>query len=260
MTLPSSPSSVSASVVEIERRIQWPAISALLFVGMMVALGVVAFIGIRREPAVITGLPDDPDARAAALLVQDGIVLGGELRLFTSLRSARDTTTAAPPAPPDIVPALAATAPSSMEQAAALLYRAQDRNPREPRLLAALGALELAQGALPRAERHYRDALRHAPEYGEARLGLGVARALIGEQAGDERVQRRLELQALAHLAAVRPPDPAFETALWDRVLLLERVGRDVEARRCAGEYCERYPTSPWADRMSTANEAERRR
>ena len=52
--------------------------------------------------------------------------------------------------------------------------------------------------------------------------------------------QRQHFLRAIAQFAALDPRDAEYEEALYDRALLLERVGRKAEAARYAREYVAR--------------------
>jgi hypothetical protein len=261
--MPQSPNPPApVSVEEIGRRIRWPALPALLFVGIMAGLGVVALVGTRREPPILTGLPDDADVRAAVAAVRDVRFEAGPLRLHSALladaprqdaseavsrtrtEAARDERSPARRHDEER-PSFTTWLPANPgpEQAAAItraterLTRAEDRFPHEPRIVAAFGALDLVSGSLERAEQRYRAAADRAPGYGEARLGLGVTLALMGARAASERERRRMMLQAIAQLAAVRARDPMAEVALYDRVLLLERVGRREESARLRAEF-----------------------
>jgi hypothetical protein len=88
---------------------------------------------------------------------------------------------------------------------------------------------------------------------GEAHLGLGVALALTAETLSDLAADRGLRLRAIAQFAAVPENDPVYLAALYDRALLLKRVGRESEAREWARQYRERDATSPWAEALDRA-------
>ena len=142
---------------------------------------------------------------------------------------------------------------SRLEKARRYLEIASARNPRDPRFDCLFGHLELAGGALERAAGRYRAALAFAPRYGEARLGLGVALARQATHATNEPEARGLTLQAIAQLAAVEEGDRFHLPALYNRALLLGRVGREPEARRWAARYVELDPGSDWAERLRHA-------
>lgn len=98
----------------------------------------------------------------------------------------------------------------------------------------------------PEAERLFRRAVEIAPSYGEARLGFGVTLALRAEVEGGGERSRGLRLRAVSQLAAVAETDPVHDEALYDRVVLLARVGRVEEARHWARRYAARDPGSAW--------------
>src|SRR2546426_6679697 len=172
-TLPSAP------VAEIERHIRWPALPAILFLGILVALGVVAALGIRSRSSIISGLPDDPDVRAAADLVRGRLRVDvGALRFRSALLG--ENAVADPRAASDdhsrtgTIDAGAARGPEGaagepggagshetavgrvsstddrlrLAKAAAYLNRARARSPRELRIAAAAASLDLARGEL----------------------------------------------------------------------------------------------------------------
>jgi tetratricopeptide (TPR) repeat protein len=227
----------AAPVAEIERRIRWRALPALAFLVILVALGVVAVMPMLRPPRIVTGLPADPDARAAAELLRDRLrfdAAGLRYRLAV-IGDNRQPPPAAPAVEPEV------------DRAAALLASARRRHPDDARLEAAAASLDLARHDLARAERGYREVLDRASHYGEARLGLGLALALEAAAATGDLEARRFRLEAIAQFAAVDPRDPAFEAALYDRALLLGRVGRRDEARALARDYLAGDGGSRWA-------------
>ena len=190
-------------------------------------------------PRILTGLPDDPELRRVPELLRVAADAHGELRFQSSFASAPKSGRGASAAPA-----------AERAEAERLLLAARKRHPRDPRIVAGLGCYELALDRLERAERNYRQALDRAADYGEARLGLGVTLAERARGVGDEDQARRLRLAAIAQLAAVDPRDSVFLPALYNRALLLIRVGREEEARRWAGLYAAHDP-GPWSDRLT---------
>jgi len=135
----------------------------------------------------------------------------------------------------------------------AKLASAGARWPHDARLRLALAHLTLAQRTYRDAERAYRAIIDHGDRAPEAHLGLGVALQQQALLDPEPLHSRGLTLQAIAQFAAVRPGDPAFEAALYDRALLLAAVGRGAEARRFAQDYVELDRSSPWAARLAQA-------
>jgi Flp pilus assembly protein TadD len=207
------------------------ALPALGFLLALLALAALALSTLHTPPRIITGLPEGPRvARARAALGNQLRVETGELRFQAALLGDEGK--------PDASRAISAQAS---------LIAAVAHKPYDPRLHAALACLELAARRYSTAERHYRGALELAPTYGEARLGLGVTLALRAASEGDEGHARGLRLRAISQLAAVPVADPCYDTALYDRALLLLRVGHADEARRWAREYLTRDSASAWA-------------
>jgi hypothetical protein len=222
-----APPPVPAAVEEIGRRIRWPLLPALVFLGIMAALAVVAAIAIRSDPPIHSGLPEDPDVAAAAALVRGDPGSWGGLRFHSSLldRSSIGTTAGDAERRRSADPE-----PGSRARADGLLARAQARHRGDPRIAAARASLALLAGDLGAAERGYRSIVDGKPGYGEARLGLGMTLALRAARETDELEARRLDLQAIGQFAAVRRQDPAFAAARHNRVVLLRKVGREVGA------------------------------
>jgi hypothetical protein len=195
------PPAATPTVREIERRIRWRAMAVVLFLALLLGLAVVALVPMLAPPPIVSGLPADPDVTAAAALVRGRIVPAtGELRSFSSLLGAGPAVRGATP---DEV---------AIAEAVALLARARDRNPAEPRILAGLASLDLARGRVGEAERRYREAIDLAEAFGEARLGLGVTLALGAAGAEREPQARGLLLQAIAQFGwrgSGGPPRPA---------------------------------------------------
>ncbi len=228
------------AVAEIERHMQWPVLAILAFLGFMAAFLALALFSLRPLPPPLTGLPDDPDARAAAVLLAGRVqVATGGLRLHAAVLGGE--AGALEPAPADT---------ALLDAAARRLALARVRRKNDPRLSAALGAVALARGRLAEAERLYLPVTTHTRNYGEVHLGYAVALALRAEHGVDELHARTLRLQAIAQCAAVRSDDPAYPAAEHDRAVLLARVGREEDARLHARRYLERVPSGEWSDRL----------
>jgi tetratricopeptide (TPR) repeat protein len=227
-------------VEELERRLKWRFAPLLVFAGLMIALGVVAAISLLAPVRTLTGLPDDPDTRAAIELVRARFPLGsGELRFRSAL-----TGESHPGWPYSVEVAEAG------DRASRLLARARTRDPLDPRLIASIAHLDLGRRRLDHAERGYRAAIELGPHYGEARLGLGVTLALEAEAEADPVIQRRLRLEAVAQLIAVPARDPEYDPALYDRALLLDMLGRRDDALRAGREFAGRNRASAWAETL----------
>ncbi len=235
-------------VPEIERRLKWRALPVLAFLGLMLALAAVAGFSLLAPPRPLTGLPEDPDVAAARALV------AGRLGFMTGELRFRSALTGEPAAVSD--PAADAALAG---RAAALLERARERHPRDGRLAVALAHLDLARRRYARAERGYRDVIERGVHSAEAHLGLGVTLALEAAAEPDPLRERGLRLEAIAQLAAVRPEDAVYDAALYDRALLLARVGRRDEAQRRADEFAAREPGSAWVEKLREAVEMKRR-
>ena len=231
---------VTPPVAEIERRLRWPALPALVFLGLMVGLLAVAAVSMWLRPDHPGGLPVD-----AALLEATGLpdaslgVLAPGLR-FRAAALGGDVGSHANDAA-----ALARV--SEAEHALAHWAR---RHPGEPRVRAALGALALARHDYTAAATRYREACERAPHYGEGRLGWGVALALDASRTADPWQRRALTLRAIAQFAAVDASLPEYPHALYDRARLLAEVGRATEARTMADRYLALDPSGPWAERL----------
>jgi tetratricopeptide (TPR) repeat protein len=227
-------------VAEIERRIKWPALPALVFLGLMMGLLMVAALATWLRPDHPQGLPAD-----AALLAATGLpdaslgVLAPELR-FRAAALGGDAQSHANDA-------VALARASAAERSLAHWAR---RHPNEPRVRAALGALALVRHDYAAAATRYREACERAPHYGEGRLGWGMALALDATRTSDPWLRRALTLRAIAQFAAVDPTDSAYPHALYDRAHLLAEVGRTSEARALASLYVGLEPTDPWAVRL----------
>lgn len=229
----------SPVAVEFERRVNWSAVRSALFVVMLISLGAIAVWSRIAAPRTATGLPDDPDVRAASGLVMGGLRPGAQDLRFGS---ALGGDVSAPDA--------RGAGRERLEAARVHLERARARRPLDPRTLTALAHVESALRRNAPAESHYRLALEFAPHYGEARLGLGVALAQRSYLSSDPLERRRMQLQALAQFAAVRPGDPVYASALHNRAVLALLAGREAEARAHAGRYFELDPAGPWSERL----------
>ena len=223
-----------------QRQIHWRARPALAFLGILVGLGAVALVALLSRPPTLSGLPDDPDVRAAAELLRDGPTVetlglrfesallggGGAEALSSGLRDDR------------------------LAKAEAHLARARARHPLDRRILGMAAGIDLLRRRYLAAEWGYRAALERGPRYPEARLGLGVTLASRAESAPDPLLRRSFQLEAIAQFAALKEGDLGYDAALYDRALLLDRVGRSDEARRIAAAYLARDPNSAWAERL----------
>jgi tetratricopeptide (TPR) repeat protein len=231
---------VTPPVAEIERRLRWPALPALGFLGLMVGLLAVAAVSMWLRPDHPSGLPVD-----GALLQATGLpdaslgVLAPGLR-FRAAAFGGDVAGHANDA----------AALARVRAAEQALVRYTRRHPGEPRVRAALGALALARHDYTAAATRYREACERAPDYGEGRLGWGVALALDASRTADPWQRRALTLRAIAQFAAVDASLPEYPHALYDRARLLAEVGRSTEARAMADRYLALDPSGPWADRL----------
>jgi len=224
---------------EIERRLQWRAAPVLVFLAMLVGLAVLAAVSLFSRPLLPSGLPDDPDVLAARSLLEHRVAAApADLRF-------ENTLLGEPAHAPNT-----ARQRALVDRAAGLLARARARHPRDARMIAACAHVALARRRFAEAERDYRAALDLAPHYGEARLGLGVLLAERAEREPHPLRARGLRLRATAQFAAVDPADSAYLAALYDRVVMLERVGRRQEAQQRAQAYLARDAASAWAQRL----------
>jgi len=131
-----------------------------------------------------------------------------------------------------------------------LLASARGRLTGDPRLESARAALDLLRHRYVHAARRYRLALDASDNYGEARFGYGITLALAAEVEPHTLTQRRERLAAIAQLAAVPHWASEYDEALYDRAVLLDRVGRGAEARQVAREWLKRGEGRPGADVM----------
>jgi tetratricopeptide (TPR) repeat protein len=209
-----------------------PAMIFLACIALLLIGGLLPWIAPAPKPS---GLPDDPQVRAAAALVQGRLALPATgLRFASSLAGDSPTDGTATP---DLE--------QRISQAERLLAGSRDT-----RIEAARGTLDLAAGRYRSASRHYRRAIGRSSVYPEAHLGLGMALALEARAAAHPVIARRLELQSLAQFAAVPKESVLHPIALYDRAVMLERVDRAGEARIRAREYLTLDSTSSWAEAM----------
>jgi tetratricopeptide (TPR) repeat protein len=237
MTAPDVP----RATAEVERRINWRALSLLLFLAALVGLGVVAALSQVFRPRQLEGLPDDPRARAARDTLSGALTLGFDgLRFTSALTGPAGRSRPVPRADP-----------ARLERAERLLREVEREHPLEARASASLAHVELARRHFDRAERLYRHALDLNAHCSEARLGLGVALAERALTQPDPLQARALELRAVAQFAGVRGDAQVYPEALYDRAMLLARVGRALEAQQRAREYFAGDDTSAWAGRLA---------
>ena len=218
----------------------WSGTSLIVFALLLFALLGIAVCQSLQQPRLVEGLPDDPAIHAATLVLGGPLLVSaGDLRFETSLdRVAAGELTVPPPLAADL---------KRLGEAERWVREGQHRHRWDPRFECLLGHLDMARHRYEMAERHYATAVGRASRYGEARLGYGVTLALHAETEGDQRRARSLTLRAIGQLAAVDARDPFYLPALYDRALLLERVGRPKDAVAAARHYLELEPRSVWA-------------
>jgi tetratricopeptide (TPR) repeat protein len=229
-----------AQVAEFERRLRWPALPTLIFLGFLVVLLLLVGLSMWLRPDHPRGLPVD-----AALMAEAGLP---DATLGVLLGALRFEAAALGGAPSD-----GANDAAALERVAAaerVLERWSRRHPAEPRARAALGALALVRHDYLSAANRYREACERSPHYGEGRLGWGVALALEATRTSDPWQRRALSLRAIAQFAAVEAVDPEYLPALYNRTRTLAEVGRLPEARTFAARYVAREPQGPWADEL----------
>jgi hypothetical protein len=243
LAIMTEPASTVAPIAELERRLHWRVFAIAGFIALMVMLAVVAAVSVLVPPRLVAGLPDDADVTTACT------ILNGRMPVHSG--SLRFRSTLAGEAPPDAVfgkdEALLAG------RATLLIERARTRHRGDPRLEVALAHLDLARQRHLLAERRYRAVTDRGVDSPEAHLGLGVALALQADTESDPQRARALRLEAIAQFAAVDPRDSTIEPALYDRALLLDRVGRRPEALRVMDEHSARDSVGPWAGRLRQA-------
>lgn len=232
--------SAPAQVAEFERRLRWPALPTLIFLGFLVVLLLLVGLSMWLRPDHPRGLPEDEAMQAEAGLPDATLdVLLGGLRFEAAALGG--------------TPAEGANDAEALERVAEaerVLTRWARRHPAEPRARAALGALALVRHDYLTAANRYREACERSPHYGEGRLGWGVALALEAQRTSDPWQRRALSLRAIAQFAAVDPADPEYLAALYNRTRALAEVGRLPEARTFAARYLASEPLGPWADEL----------
>jgi hypothetical protein len=237
------PAPAVAPVAEIERRLHWRVLAIGVFIALMAMLAAIAAVSVLVPPRLVAGLPDDADVTAARAILQARLPMRvGALRFRSAL---------AGEAPPGAV--FDAGEARLAERAVLLLERAHARHRSDPRLEVALAHLDLVRQRHGLAERRYRAVTDRGVDSPEARLGLGVALALQADAERDPPRVRALRLEAIAQLLAVDPRDSTYVVALYNRALLLDQVGRRLEALRVAREYAAVDSVSPWAGRLKQA-------
>jgi hypothetical protein len=244
---PVVPPPIPPPAAALERHFKWSSAAMGVFILALALLAVMAVVAAITPVHSRVGLPDDPDVRAARALVATTLAVPtGDLRFESALFE---------PGASSLVPAVAAVRARAADS---LLERARMRALAESRIPALQGHLALALRHYEAAERLYRHAIDLTAHTSEARLGLGVALALRAEATHDQRDARALTLRAIAQFAAVRADAPVHAVALYDRALLLARVGRTREAVACAREYFAGDSTSAWSARLREATAIER--
>ena len=227
-------------VGELERRLRWPALPALLFLTFLGMLLTLAAVSMWLRPAHPEGLPGDSVLLASAGLPDPTLgVLTGDLRFRAAALGGEPVSHASD-----------ADELARARAAEQVLRHWTRRHPGEPRVRAALGALALVRHDYTTATDRYREACERSPHYGEGRLGWGVALALDAERTSEPWHRRELILRAIAQFAAVDAHEPEYLPALYNRTRLLADVGRQREARALAHHYLAADPTSPWAQRL----------
>jgi tetratricopeptide (TPR) repeat protein len=223
-----------------ERRFNWPATSTLAFIGILVLLLTLGLWPRIGGYPMAAGLPPEPGIVAAAERLHGQVSFPTDgLRFQSSLYGA-----------------VAMTGSSSTEMtrriadAERALASAGPRMRRDARWQIARAAIDLARHDFRAAEAHYQRALARSERCSEARLGLGVTLAGAAVVDRSPLMSRRLMLRAIAQFAAVPADRPEYDAALYDRAVLLDRVGRADEAAEIASLYLERDATSVWAERI----------
>lgn len=233
---PDAPTPVS----EFERRLEWSAISTIVFVAILLGLLGMGLSSLFMKPWHPEGVGNDPDAIAAA-----GLLAGPASATTNGLRwsAAALGGEVADGAPGTGLTQRAAAARPRLETAHA-------RHRRDPRPLAAIAALEMVAHDYGKAAGHYRRACEAAPRYGEGRLGAGVALALQADRTPEPWQSRALRLQAIAEFAMVDSTLAEYPLATYNRALVLRDADRSAEAAFWASRYLARDAASEWAARM----------
>ena len=230
----------SPPVAELERRLRWPALPALLFLLFLALLLTLAGVSLWLRPVHPAGLPNDAKLLAATGLPDASLgVVTPDLRFRAAALGGEPALR-----PGTAVDLVRARAAEHLLAHWALLH------PSEPRARAALGALALVRHDYSTAANRYREASERAPHYGEGRLGWGVSLALDAERTTDPWHRRELMLRAIAQFAAVDTTEPEYLPALYNRARLLAEVGRRAEALTLARRYLAIDGASVWAGRL----------
>lgn len=220
-----------------------PALPAPVFPAVLAVLLAVAIASTLVTRHTVEGMPPDPSARAARDLLYGRVAVAtGELRFGSVFFG--DSLSPGHAGGFD---------PQSLDRAHVLLERAHEAHPFEPRVVAALGHVELVRRRLATAEALYRSAIDLRSYCTEARLGLGVTLSVEADGTVDLFERRALQLRALAQFLAIAPGSERRREALYDRALLEERVGRHRDALESASAYFAIEPAGPWADRLRRA-------
>ena len=212
----------------------------MLFLAFLVGLLVLAGISLWTRPQHPSGLPED-----TALLARTGLP---DATLGILLNGLRFRSAALAGEVADRASDAARLQQVLLAEPALLAWAA--RNPAEPRVRAALGALALVRHDYASAANRYKEACERSPHYAEGRLGWGLALALEAQRTTDAWQRRALMLRAIAQFAAVDAGEPEYAAASWNRAWLLAEVGRHREARSLAEAYLQRDGTSEWAERL----------
>ncbi len=211
---------VPPPVAEIERRLRWRVLPAVLFLAVLAGLTTLGVAALFMRPSHPAGLPDDPEARRVSAVLAGRVAVPTNALRFTAAVLGGEPRNHAADAH---MLALAAAARPALEGV-------QRRHRGDPRALAALAALDLARHDYASALRRYRRSCELAPHYAEGRLGAGVALALEADRTPEPLQSRALRLQAIAEFTMVDTTDAVYPLALHDRVLVLTDVGNTREA------------------------------
>ena len=238
MTFPTTPTPPVAE--EFERRIRWRLLPTLSFAAFMLTLLGMAVVSLALQHRHPFGLPDDPDARAAAAVLAGRVSAGtNDLRWRASVLGGEPGRS-----PANVVMrALVRIAEPGLQAA-------HRRHLGDPRALAALAALDIANHDFRRAAARYHRACEMAPHYSEGRLGAGVALALEADRTPEPWQSRALRLQAIAQFAMVDTAQVEYRLALYDRALVLREAGRAAEAAFYASRYLALEDTGASAGEM----------
>lgn len=234
-TIPTEPAPLP--VAEIERRLRWRVLPTVLFIVILSALALAAYLSLTARQQHPQGLPDDPRAQHAF-----GLLAG---RTSTATNGLRWRSTLLGGEPPD--DAASAGMLARAARARPVLDALVRDHPFDPRPLAARAALDVVTHDYRHAATHYRHACELAPHYGEGRLGAGVALALEADRTSAPWQSRALRLEAIAEWTVVDSVDAEYLPALYDRTVLLREIGRTAEMHASRDRYLARDSTSAWA-------------